>query len=230
MRNLLKIEGYELLSQKVYRILKTEIVKRYLKPGTKLLEVKIAKQMGVSRTPIREAIRELAAEGFVKIIPNQGVIVSIASIEDTQEVLQIRSVLEGLAARLATKVINGEEIKELEKYIEQMEYYANKDNALAFSKIDVEFHELILNICGNNRLIQIRKNLSDHAHRYRIRSLSIPGRLKDSLKEHQEIVKALKRKDSEQAGRLSQKHIENVLKNILAHESKEEDKNKNVLN
>jgi len=228
MRNLLKIEGYELLSQKVYRILKTEIVKRYLKPGTKLLEVKIAKQMGVSRTPIREAIRELAAEGFVKIIPNQGVIVSIASIEDTQEVLQIRSVLEGLAARLATKVINGEEIKELEKYIEQMEYYANKDNALAFSKIDVEFHELILNICGNNRLIQIRKNLSDQAHRYRIRSLSIPGRLKHSLKEHQEIVKALKRKDSEQAGRLSQKHIENVLKNILAQESKEEDKNKNA--
>lgn len=228
MRNLLKIEGYELLSQKVYRILKTEIVKRYLKPGTKLLEVKIAKQMGVSRTPIREAIRELAAEGFVKIIPNQGVIVSIASIEGTQEVLQIRSVLEGLAARLATKVINGEEIKELEKYIEQMEYYANKDNALAFSKIDVEFHELILNICGNSRLIQIRKNLSDQAHRYRIRSLSIPGRLKHSLKEHQEIVKALKRKDSEQAGRLSQKHIENVLKNILAHESKEEGKNKNA--
>lgn len=228
MGNLSKIEGYELLSQKVYRILKTEIVKRNLKPGTKLLEVKIAKQMGVSRTPVREAIRELVAEGFVKMIPNQGVIVSIASIEDTQEVLQIRSVLEGLAARLATKVINGEEIKELEKYIEQMEYYANKDNALAFSKIDVEFHELILNICGNNRLIQIRKNLSDQAHRYRIRSLSIPGRLKHSLKEHQEIVKALKRKDSEQAGRLSQKHIENVLKNILAHESKEEDKNKNA--
>lgn len=230
MGNLSKIEGYELLSQKVYRILKTGIVKKYLKPGTKLLEVKIAKQMGVSRTPVREAIRELAAEGFVKISPNQGVIVSIASIEDTQEVLQIRSVLEGLAARLATKVINGEEIKELEKYIEQMEYYANKDNALAFSKMDVKFHELILNICGNNRLIQIRKNLSDQAHRYRIRSLSIPGRLKHSLKEHQEIVKALKRKDSEQAGRSSQKHIENVLKNILAHESKEEDKNKNALN
>ena len=73
--------------------------------------------------------------------------------------MQIRSVLEGLAARLATKVINGEEIKELEKYIEQMKYYANKDNALAFSEMDVKFHELILNICGNNRLIQIRKIL-----------------------------------------------------------------------
>jgi DNA-binding GntR family transcriptional regulator len=228
MENILKIEGYELLSQKVYRVLKTEIIKGSLKPGTKLLEGKIAKQMKVSRTPIREALRELAAEGFVKISPNQGVIVSNASIENIQEVLQIRGVLEGLAARLATKIISEEEIKELEKYQKQMEYYTNKDNSLAFSEIDAEFHELILNICGNNRLIQIRKNISNQAHRYRIRSLSIPGRLKYSLKEHQEILEALKRKDSEQVDRLSQKHIENVLANILAHKKKGEDKNKNA--
>jgi len=217
MESLLKIEGYELLSQKVYRVLKTEIIKGSLKPGTKLLEGKIAEQMEVSRTPIREALRELAAEGFVKISPNQGVVVSNASIEDVQEVLQIRGVLEGLAARLAAKIINKEEIKELENYLKQMEYYTNKDDALAFSEMDAEFHELILGICGNNRLIQIRKNLSDQAHRYRIRSLSIPGRLKYSLKEHREIVEALKRKDVEQADRLSQKHIENVLENILTH-------------
>jgi DNA-binding GntR family transcriptional regulator len=228
MESILKIEGYELLSQKVYRALKTEIIKGSLKPGTKLSEGKIAKQMEVSRTPIREALRELAAEGFVKISPNQGVVVSNASVEDVQEVLQIRGVLEGLAARLATKMINEEEIKELEKYQKRMEYYTNKDNVLAFSEMDAEFHELILNICGNNRLIQIRKNLSDQAHRYRIRSLSVPGRLKYSLKEHQEIVEALKRKNSEQADRLSQKHIENVLANILAHKDKEEDKYKDA--
>ncbi|MEA1964579.1 MAG: GntR family transcriptional regulator [Candidatus Aerophobetes bacterium] len=230
MENILKIEGYELLSQKVYRVLKTEIIKGSLKPGTKLSEGKIAKQMEVSRTPIREALRELAAEGFVKISPNQGVVVSGVSLEDVQEILQIRSVLEGLAARLATKTINinGEEIKELEKYQKQMEYYTSKDNSLAFSEIDAEFHELILDICGNNRLIQIRKNISDQAHRYRIRSLSIPGRLKYSLKEHQEILEALKRKDAEQADRLSQKHIENVLANILAHKDKEEEKYKDA--
>ena len=228
MENNLKIEGYELLSQKVYRALKTEIIKGSLKPGTKLSEGKIAKQMGVSRTPIREALRELAAEGFVKISPNQGVMVSNASVEDVQEVLQIRGVLEGLAARLAIKTINEENIKELEKYQKRMEYYTNKDDVLAFSEIDAEFHELILNICGNNRLIQIRENLSDQAHRYRIRSLSVPGRLKYSLKEHQEIVEALKRKNTKQADRLSQKHIENVLANILTHKNKEEGKNKNA--
>ena len=228
MENILKIEGYELLSQKVYRALKTEIIKGSLKPGTKLSEGKIAEQMGVSRTPVREALKELAAEGFVKMNPNQAVVVSNASVEDVQEVLQIRGVLEGLAARLATKMISEEEIKELETYQKQMEYYTKKDDVLAFSEMDAEFHELILNVCGNNRLIQIRKNLSDQAHRYRIRSLSVPGRLKYSLKEHQEIVEALKRKNAEQADRLSQKHIENVLANILAHKEKEEDSNKNA--
>ena len=228
MENILKIEGYELLSQKVYRALKTEIIKGSLKPGTKLLEGKIAEQMGVSRTPVREALKELAAEGFVKMNPNQAVVVSNASVEDVQEVLQIRGVLEGLAARLATRMISEEEIKELEKYQKQMEYYTKKDDVLAFSEMDAEFHELILNVCGNNRLIQIRKNLSDQAHRYRIRSLSVPGRLKYSLKEHQEIVEELKRKNAEQADRLSQKHIENVLANILAHKEKEEDSNKNA--
>lgn len=228
MENNLKIEGYELLSQKVYRVLKTEIVKGAIKPGTKLLEGKIAEQMGISRTPVREALRELAAEGFVKMNPNQGMIVNNASIEDVQNVLQIRGVLEGLAARLAIKMISEEEIKELEKYQKQMEYYTKKDDVLAFSEMDAEFHELILNICGNNKLIQIRKNISDQAHRYRIRSLSIPGRLKYSLKEHQEIVEALKRKDAEQADRLSQKHIENVLANILAHKDKEEEKYKDA--
>jgi len=228
MENILKIEGYELLSQKVYRVLKTEIIKGSLKPGTKLSEGKIAEQTGVSRTPVREALKELAAEGFVKMNPNQAVVVSNASVEDIQEVLQIRGVLEGLAARLATKMISEEEIKELEKYQKQMEYYTKKDDVLAFSEMDAEFHELILNICGNNKLIQIRKNISDQAHRYRIRSLSIPGRLKYSLKEHQEIVEALKRKDAEQADRLSQKHIENVLANILAHKNEEKDEYKDA--
>jgi len=228
VENNLKIEGYELLSQKVYRALKTEIIKGSLKPGIKLSEGKIAVQMGVSRTPVREALKELAAEGFVKMNPNQAVVVSNASVEDVQEVLQIRGVLEGLAARLAIKMISEEEIKELEKYQKQMEYYTKKDDVLAFSEMDDEFHKLILNICSNNRLIQIRKNLCDQARRYRIRSLSVPGRLKYSLKEHQEIVEALKRKNAEQADRVSQKHIENVLVNILAHKDKEEDKYKDA--
>ena len=98
--------------------MKTRIIEGDVKEGFKLLENKIAEQLGVSRTPVREALRELAAEEFVKMNPNQGVVVSNASVKDIQEVLQIRGVLEGLAARLATKLIKKEEIKILEKYIE----------------------------------------------------------------------------------------------------------------
>jgi len=225
MENISKIEGYELLSKKVYQVLKAEIIKGSLKPGTKLLEGKIAEQMGVSRTPVREALKELAAEGFAKMTPNQGIVINNISIEDLQEVLQISVVLEGLAARLAAKMIKEKEIKELEKILRKMEYYTKKGDILDFSRRATEFHALVVNACGNNKLIQIRKNLYDQAHRYRMGSLNNPGRLKYSLEEHRKIVEALKRKDSEQADRLSQKHIENVLENILSHE---EDKNKDA--
>jgi DNA-binding GntR family transcriptional regulator len=106
MNELFKINDYELLSKKVYRILKERIIKGNLKPGEKILEVNIAKQLGVSRTPVREALRELAAEGFFAMEPNIGMIVIDFSIEGLQEVLKIRKLLEGFATSIAAKKIN----------------------------------------------------------------------------------------------------------------------------
>ena len=217
MNKLLKLEGYDLLSKKVYRILKKEIIKGSFEPGDKVLEGRIADQMGISRTPVREAIRELAAEGFVTLSPNQGVVVRSVSAESIREVLQIHSVLEGLAARLSCEVINEEDLKELENYVNKMEKFANKRDSSAYSEVDLKFHELIVNTCRNKRLIQMRKNISDQAQRYRISSLSIPRRLKESLKEHQKILEAFKTKDPKKADSTSQKHIQNALKNILVN-------------
>jgi len=229
MNKLFEISDYELLSKKVYRALKERIIEEDLKPGEKILEVNIAEQLGVSRTPIREALRELAAEGFVKMIPNQGMVVSNISIEEIKEVLQIRKLLEGFAASIAAKKINKGEIKKLEKIIEKMNISISKDNVLVYSDLNGEFHNLILKVCGNKRLIKICTNLSGADHRFRIRALRDNSkRLKYSIKEHQKIVDALKRKDPEQADRLSQKHIENVLVNILAYKEEEENKNKNA--
>lgn len=231
MNELFKINDYELLNQKVYRILKARIVKGDLKTGEKLLENKIAEQLGVSRTPVRETLKQLAAEGFVKMIPNQGMMVRNVSIEDIKEVLQVRKLLEGLAASIAAEKASKEEIAKLVKIIKKMSIIISKPkpDVVAYSELNAEFHNLILNACGNKRLMKICDNLNDSDHRFRIRSLrSNPGRLKYSLKEHQEIVEALKRKDAEQADRLSQKHIKNVLVNILAHKEKEEDINKDA--
>ena len=231
MNELFEINDYELLSKKVYRILKARIIKGDLKPGKKILEVNIAKQLGVSRTPVREALRELAAEGFVKMEPNLGMIVIDFSLEELKEVLQIRRVLEGLATSIAAEKITQEETKKLEKITKKMSICISKNDVVVYSELNAEFHKIILNTCGNKRLMKICNNLSSSDHRFRIRSLrSNPGRLKYSLGEHWKIVEALKKKDSEQAEKLSQKHIENVLANILAQNEKEEDKNKNAQN
>ena len=228
MKKLLKLEGYDLLSKKVYRILKKEIIKGSFKPGEKVLEGKIADQMGISRTPVREAIRVLAAEGFVILSPNQGVVVRSVSAENIREVLQIHSVLEGLAARLSCEVINEEDLKELENCVNKMEKLANKKDSSTYSEVDLKFHELIVNICRNKRLIQMRKNISDQAQRYRISSLSIPRRLKESLKEHQKILEAFKTKDPKKADSTSQKHIQNALKNILVNVIKKQENSHKV--
>jgi len=227
MENILKIEGYELLNQKVYRVLKEAIIKGFLEPGTKLLENKIAEEMHVSRTPVREAMQKLVAEGFVKTTPNQTMVVTEVSPEDVKEVLQIRGVLEGLAARNAAKKINGQEIDELEKIITQMSLHITKKDLVSYCKVDDEFHNLVLNICGNKWIIQIRDNLGNFIYRFRIKSLSVPGRLKCSLEEHQTIMESLKKHNSEDADRLSQIHMENTVINILENVVKEKDRDKN---
>ena len=226
MENNLKIEGYELLNQKVYRVLKEAIIKGFLEPGTKLLENKLAGEMHVSRTPIREAIQKLAAEGFIKIAPNQTLIVTEVSLEDVKEVLQIRGVLEGLVAHIAAKKITRQEIDELEEIVTQMGLYVTKKDLTSYCKVDDEFHNLILNVCGNKWIINIRDNLGNFIYRFRIKSLSVPGRLKCSLEEHQKIMESLKKHNSEEADKLSQIHMENTVINILKNVAKEENENK----
>jgi DNA-binding GntR family transcriptional regulator len=153
MVKLFEISDYELLGKKVYRVLKSKIIKGSFKPGDKLVESRIAKQLEVSRTPVREALRQLAASGFVKMNPNQAIIVNDISIKDLREVLQIRGVLEGLTARLAVPLITEGKIKVLETCNENMEKFIRKNNVLAFGKESDKFHSVILEVCGNNRLI-----------------------------------------------------------------------------
>jgi len=228
MDKLSKINNYELLSKKVYRILKEKIIKGNFLSGEKILEVNISKQLGVSRTPVREALRELSAEGFVKMEPNLGMVVVDFSLEELKEVLETRILLEGFAASVAAEKINKQEIAKLEEIIRKMNNCICKNDVIVYSNLNAKFHGLILNICGNKRMMKICTNLSDSEHRFKIRSLrDNPERLKYSLKEHQKILEALKKKDSEQANKLSKKHIEKVLENLLAHKSKEED-NKNA--
>jgi DNA-binding GntR family transcriptional regulator len=173
--------------------------------------------MGVSRTPIREAIKWLAVESFVYTIPGRGTFVNGVSIKDLKEVVQVRGVLEGLAAKLAIEKINEKEIKKLERIIEEMDYYAREKDLTSFSRTSQKFQELFIDISGNSQLKKIQKIICDQTHRYRIRSLSSPKRLEHSFKEHKDIFEAIKNRDPEMADKLSKQHTENVFQNILAN-------------
>jgi len=234
MDELFKINDYELLSQKVYRILKARIIKGDLKPGEKLLENKIAEQLGVSRTPVREALRELSVEGFVEISPNQAKIVSTVTFDEIWDLLQIRGVLEGLGANVAAKKINPEKIEKFNKIIDQMKHYTannlvSEESILNFTRLDIEFHDLILNICGNKWLIQMHNNLKNHINRFRVRSFSVPGTFSKSLNEHCKILDAIKKGESEVAEKLSKIHMIKAFENISKYETTYKEK-KNIQN
>lgn len=210
-----KIQNHKLLSQRVYSILKTAIIQGDLEEGSKLTEAKVANELGVSKTPVREALRQLADEGFANTIPNQGVIVSRILIEDIKDFLQIRIALEGMAANLAAKRISKKEIKELEKYNEQMCEFAVKKDLSAFGKENAKFHNLLLHASGNKRLMRIVGNFTDIAYRFWLKSLNEPEKLKSTLEEHSNILTALKKRDPEQAEQLIKTHLSNALRTIL---------------
>jgi len=210
-----KIQNHKLLSQRVYTILKTAIIQGDLEEGSKLTEAKVATQLGVSKTPVREALRQLDDEEFVRITPHQGVVISEISIEDIKDFLQIRMALEGLAANLAAERISKKEIKKLEEYHEEMYKFAIKKDLADFAKENDKFHNLLLHASGNKRLMRIVSNFTDIAYRFWLKSLNEPEKLKSSLKEHGKIVAALKKREPEQAEQLVRIHLSNALRTIL---------------
>jgi DNA-binding GntR family transcriptional regulator len=220
MKNELKMENYELLNQKTYRILKQAIVRGDLAPNSKLALNEIAKSLGISNTPIREAINKLSSEGFVKIIPNKGIIVKEVNIDDLQEILHIRTFLDGLIAKLAAKKITDKEIRDMMGIINKMEYAVKRDDRLTYNDLDIQFHDFLLNITENNKLKEIYNNLIVHAYRFRIRTLKISDRMGKSLKEHKEIALKIKERNPDEANRVSQEHIESILYSIEEDEKR----------
>jgi len=220
MKNILKMENHELLNQKAYRVLKRAIVRGDLAPNSKLALNEIAKSLGISITPIREAINKLSSEGFVKIIPNKGIMVKEFNIDDMREILEIRAFLDGLIAKLASKKITDKEINNMMKIINEMEYCVKEDDRLTYNDLDIKFHDFLLNIAENNKLKEIYNNLIVHAYKFRIRTLKISDRMSKSLKEHKEIALKIKERNPDEANRVSQEHIESILRSIEEDEKR----------
>jgi DNA-binding GntR family transcriptional regulator len=213
------------LRDKVFTALREAILNGSLKPGQNLIETKLAEEMGVSRTPIREAIRKLELEGLVSSVPNKGVVVKGISVQDVNDIYTIRFCLEGLAARWAVARVTEEELAKLEENLDLMEFYTKRNDLTQVNSKNTEFHETIFRATKSKPLRQILSSLQEHVQRARTASLQVPGRPEKALSEHRAIFEAFKKRDAEAAEHLITLHIKNSRDNLLKNKKEGEEVN-----
>ncbi|VAV84430.1 Transcriptional regulator, GntR family [hydrothermal vent metagenome] len=178
------------LRERIVTFVKDSIINGRLKPGERVPEHEIAESFGISRTPIREAFRQLESEGFITVIPRKGAVVSPITAKDVSEFYSIKSLLEGYAAGLACAKFTEKELKRLTQINQQMQKCAAKNDVRSFYRLDNQFHEVFLSSCGNDKLCELAHQIAQQFERFRIMALSMPGRMKTSIKQHEDIIKA----------------------------------------
>ncbi len=212
----IRLDAYRPLRDVVCEALRAAIQSGELPPGERLMEIPLAEELGVSRTPIREAIRKLEQEGFVVMIPRRGTYVADITLKDINQVFEIRSSLEELAASLASERITPDELEELERHLVSInDYMENRD----FDKIvaaDIAFHEVLYSASRNDRLIEIIHNLREQTFRFRSVSMNQPGRLAKTWEEHRLLVEALADHNPQQARRIARIHMEHSEQALLS--------------
>ncbi len=211
----IKLDNYKPLREIVFEHLREAIISGQLRPGERLMELQLAEEMGVSRTPVREAIRKLELEGLAVMVARRGAYVSDLSIRDIAETFEIRGALESLAAGLATERITPDELEQLERTLVQIGESIEQNDLNAVVRLDEEFHAIMYHASRNQRLTQIVSNLREHITRFRLSSLSIPGRFRSVFQEHKNIVEAISERNSALAQALAKEHIENAEHSLM---------------
>jgi len=213
----MEINEYSHLGDKIFNELEKSILDGTLKPGDVLSELKISVQMGVSRTPVREALRQLDAEQLVRNVPNKGYVVIGISMQDIEDIYTIRTYIEGLASRWAAEKISGEELERLREILELQEFYAAKNDSMQVWHLDSKFHSAIYACCRSHPLKKLLSDFHHNIQNARRNSLTIEGRTATAVAEHREIMEAIAAHNGEDAERLTKQHIINAQKNIYCH-------------
>lgn len=205
----------------VYDILKREIVQNRLKPGQFLVERKLCEWLNSSRTPIREALKELSEQGLVTITTGRGAAVATIKFEDIAEIYDVRAALEGLAVELCTQNIVPAQIQKLEEMQHKYERALAAKNYDAILEVDLEFHMFILEVAANSRLMNLMKNMYDQVHRITNLIKGDETRAVASVEQHKNVLKAIANKNRDQARRFMELHVrdskEYHLQNCLKH-------------
>ncbi len=196
------------LRERVHDHLKQEILANRYGPGSELLEVPLSEELGVSRGPVREALRSLEAEGLVEITPRRGAVVTILSKREFLEAYQVREALEVLGVRLAVPRLTESAISALAERIERMDEHAAAGDDDAFFEANAAFHEAFMEASENRKLIEVYRRLMAQMRPYRRPSARLRGNLERSIAEHREIVTAARTGDADATVALVMKHIE----------------------
>ncbi len=199
------IERHQTLREKILETIREAILKGTLKAGEKVAEPELAERFGISRTPIREAFRQLESEGYLTVIPRKGAVVTSLSERDVEEFYAIKSILEGYAARMAAENLSDKDIEKLESINERLQQLADDEDVKNFFKVHNEFHDLFIRAAGNEKLRELIGQMMMRFNRLRMASLSLPGRMKISVDEHKKIIEAFKAHNGEKADNLVKK-------------------------
>ena len=212
MEQNLKVNENEYLPLRdvVFNTLRQAILRGELKPGERLMEIQLANKLGVSRTPIREAIRKLELEGLVIMIPRKGAEVADITEKSLRDVLEVRKALEELAVQLACEKITQEELEELEKAGENFKKVLKRSKDITeVAEADVRFHDVIYMATDNQKLIHLLNKLREQMYRYRVEYLKNPDVHEQLTQEHEEIVYHIKRREKVEATAVTCQHIDN---------------------
>lgn len=202
------------LRGRVFHRIREDILSGKYEKDEELREITIGTELGVSRTPVREALRQLELEGLVKIIPNKGAYVTGISSKDIHDIYHIRSYLEGLCARWAAENITDEQIGQLEEILYLCDFHAKKEHMEQIVELDNKFHEIIYE-AGNSKMLEhVLKDFHHYVERVRKVSLSDKARAVRSNEEHAAILDALRAHDGELAEKLAHEHMICTIENL----------------
>ena len=207
------------LREKIYYSLRDKIIYGELKPGMRLTEADLVSSLKTSKTPIREALRQLESDGLIEFSSYKGATVTGGSISEIEKIYDILCLLEALAVTKATPKINEKDMAKLIDVNKEMQKAKVLKNPRAYVDLNSKFHAIFCDKCGNEILGQIIRNLVRKVLRYRIIISSIPGTQKQYIVQHEEILKAVKQKKAAEAGKIMKKHI-NIAKTILIEHMK----------
>ncbi len=210
-----KMDEFLPLRDVVFNTLRQAILTGELKPGERLMEIHLANRLGVSRTPIREAIRKLELEGLVTMIPRRGAEVAQITEKSLKDVLEVRRALDALSVELACDRITPEELEALGDACDAFEAATRTHDAKKIAQADVALHDIIVRATSNTRLIQLVNNLSEQMYRYRFEYIKDESTHKGLIEEHRIIFESIKHKDKKTAAQTAQLHIDNQERSIM---------------